>query len=452
MRILTLSFAILSLLFFALPATAEESLLDIKEVKSKSGISAWLVEDHSIPVITMQFSFKGAGALQDNVTNQGLTRIASNMLDEGAGDLDSQAFQKELRDLSISLHFSSSRDNFGGKVKTLTHNKKRAFELLQLALSAPRFDDEPLQRMIEANASRLRSSLSDPNWMNARILNDVAFTGHPYALNSGGTLSTLPGISADALRDFVKTRLGKNNLRISIAGDITEKELAPLLDRIFGNLPQVNLLPAPDITIQNQGKIYLHEKDIPQTVIEMMQPGIGRDDPDYQYAQIMNFILGSSGFGSRLTEEIREKRGLTYGIYSSFYSLDHVKGLSVSTSTTNENVGTLLGLVHQEWSKMRDEPITQEELNDAKSYLIGALPLSLTSTDAISRLLLSLQLDDLPINYLDMRNETIQGAQIDDISRVSKRLLDPAKFVTVLSGKPVNANITDFVKELPNAE
>jgi len=460
MKVLHLT--LLLLVIAITPACAREdtdhgALLDIQEVKSDSGITAWLVEDGSIPIISMQFTFKGAGAVNDPTDKQGLARMLSNTLDEGAGDLDSQSFQKELQDLSISLSFNSGRDHFGGSVKTLSKNSDRAFELLKMAVSKPRFDDDPVARMRQSNQSRIRSSISNPDWIAARILNDVAFADHPYARNSGGTLSSLEAITPDDLRAFHKTHIGKNNLVVAVSGDIDAQTLKVKLDEIFGALPDATIKTGADLTLQNAGKIAVYDKDIPQSIVEIMQKGIARDDPDYHAAQVMNFVLGSSGFGSRLTEEIREKRGLTYGVFSSFYNLNHVAAMSVSTSTKNENVPDMLKAIHDEFSKMRDQAIAQNELDDAKSYLLGSLPLSLTSTDKISGLMMSLMRDGLPIDYLDTRKEKIAALALDDISRVAKRLLSPQEFVTVLVGKPPLdqfSNPDDIIKveTLPNVE
>lgn len=452
MRQILRCFVLLILAALPLSAQAKEPLLNIHEVTSEKGISAWLVEDHTIPVIAVQFAFKGAGSSLDPEGKQGLAQLASNTMDEGAGDLTSQMFQKELRDLVASLSFSASRDDFRGSLKTLSKNKERAFELLQMAINKPRFDTEPVERMRQANQSRIRSNLSDPDWIAARLLNDTAFSGHPYALNSGGTLTSLSAITTNDLKKFHKTMLGRNNVYVAVSGDITPEELKIRLDELFADLPDVTLQAPADLDIQNQGKIVLYKKDIPQTLIQIMQPGIDSHDPDYHTAQIMNFILGSSGFGSRLTEEIREKRGLTYGVYSSFYNLDHLNGLTVSTSTKNENVLQMLALIRAEWKKMRSTPITEKELADAKSYLIGSLPLSLTSTDNIAGLLLSLQLDDRLANYLDLRENAIEAVTIEDVSRVSAQLLAEDTFVTILVGDPAGIEKATLVEKIPNAE
>ncbi|MBK7360926.1 MAG: insulinase family protein [Micavibrio sp.] len=443
----------LLILFIAFPAHARDKVLDIEQVTSPGGIKAWLVEDHSVPVIAMQFGFRGVGGALDPVDKQGLSRMLSNTLDEGAGELDSQTFQKELRDLSIGLSFGSDRDDFSGSLKTLSQNKKRAFELTALALTKPRFDEEPVKRMREANQSRIRSSLTDPDWMTARIMNDRAFEGHVYSQNSGGSLSSLEKISPEDLRAFHKNNIGKNNLVVAVSGDMTKEELATTLDNIFGDLPDVKPpAQAPDIALQNAGKVFVFKQDIPQTIVEMMQPGIDRHHPDYQLAQVMNFVLGSSGFGSRLTEEIREKRGLTYGIYSYFIDMKHFDGLQVSTSTETKNTAEMISLVKVEWEKMKNEPISEQELQDAKSYLIGSLPLGLTSTDDIAGLLLSLQMDEMPVDYLEQREDKIKNATAADVQRVAKELLDSNKMITVLTGNPENIAGSVPIEKLPNVE
>jgi zinc protease len=162
-------------------------------------------------------------------------------------------------------------------------------------------------------------------------------------------------------------------------------------------------------------------------------------------------VLGSSGFGSRLTEEIREKRGLTYGIYSYLYELNAMQGLAVSTSTAAENVPEMLELIKAEFTTMASAPITDSELSDAQSYLVGSLPLSLTSTNKIAGLMLSLQSDGLPIDYLDQREAAIKAVTVQDIEKVAKDLLKPDNMTMVLVGKSGVENAIT-VEDLPNVE
>lgn len=429
----------------------QSKYLNIQSVESAGHIQAWLVEDHTIPVIALQFSFSGAGSKTNSADKQGLAQLASNTMDEGAGDIKSQEFQKILTDKSITLRFNAARDHFGGQVKTLTHNKDKAFELLKLALTKPRFDAEPVDRMRASNQSRLKSSLSNPKWMAARLQNDRIFEGHPYALNSGGTLTSLAKITPDDLRAFHKT-LGKNKLIIGVAGDITAQELKTLLDDVFGDMPDTEISTTDTFTLKNSGKIYMYEQNIPQTIISISQRGVRRQDADYHAAKVMNFILGASGFGSRLMEEIREKRGLTYGIYSYFLEYKETEVMHVSTSTVNEKVQEMMGLIYAQWDKMKNEPVSEKELQDAKSYLIGSLPLSLTSTDSIASILLSLQRNNMPINYLDKRSAEIRKVTAKDIKNVAKRILNKDNFTTILVGNPQGFEKAEIITQLPNVE
>jgi zinc protease len=450
LRIASLTLAMTLMLI--VPANAKG--LDIEEFTSPKGIKAWLVEDHSVPVIALSFAFKNAGSKNETVATQGLARLLSNTMDEGAGELDSTAFQKALLDNSISLGFTADRDDFGGSLKTLTRHKAKAFDLLKLALTQPRFDQEAVDRMVAANQSRIRSSLADPDWIAARLMNDIAYKGHPYALNSGGTLTSLAALKPEDLRAYLKDQLSRDRLKIGVSGDIAPGELGPLLDSIFGALPEkaAGAKTVEPAKFAGQGTVTLYSKDIPQTIIEVTAPGISRHDPAFHDAELLNFILGGSGFGSRLTEEIREKRGLTYGIYTGLVNMDQADSLSLGTSTKNASVKELMDLITAEWTKMRDKGVTAQELKDAQSYLIGSVPLSLTSTDKIAGFLTSVQTEGFGKDYLDKREAAIKGATVARLKAVGDRLLDPALFTIVLVGKPDGIVPTQTVTTLPNAE
>jgi zinc protease len=436
----------------SIPQT-DAQVLDIKEIATTSGITAWLVEDHSLPIISLQFSFKGAGAARDGKDKQGLARLLSNTMDEGAGDLTSQEFQKALSDHSITLRFNSGRDNFGGQLKTLSRYQDKAFKLLKLALNSPRFDAEPVERMRQANLSRIKQSMGDPEWINARIFNDVAFAGHPYALNSGGTLTSLKNITAQDLKNHHQTWLTRDNLRIGVTGDITEDKLKDILNDIFGELPKSS--PKNDnqnFTLQNTGKTFVYNKDIPQTIITSALPSIKINDPDYYILRVMNYIYGGGGFGSRLMEEAREKRGLTYGIYSGPMNQDNINIINISTSTKNESTNEMLSIISEEMKTMSNTLVSEDELNSAKSYMTGSMPLSLTSTDKVSGILLNMQLNDRQIDYLDHYKSHINAVTREDIQRVAKNLLTPNKLLTVMVGQPENLDNIETIESLPNVE
>lgn len=434
-------------------APSQAAILNVQTVTSPKGVTAWLVEDHSVPVISLRFQFVGAGAVNDPADKQGLSQILSNTLDEGAGDLDSRAFQAKLNDYSIGLGFSSARDDFGGSVKTLSRYQSTAFDLLKLALTAPRFDKEPVARMVESNLVRIRSNMTDPDWMNARLTNATVFGDHPYAMNTGGTLSSLPKITADDLRAKFKSQFGRDRLLVTVAGDITKDQLSSVLDLVFGGLPEKSVVKEVKAFVPSDGKdVVLYKQDIPQTVVNMVMPGLRHSDADYHAAEIVDFVFGSSGFGSRLTEEVREKRGLTYGIYSDLSEMDHAEQFSVGVATKNESTQEVLDLINQVMGQMVQGGVTDKELKDAKAYLIGSIPLQLTSTDKISGILMSLRSLDLPADYLDQRQIALEKLTKDDVNRVAKRLLQPKSTKIILVGNPKIGDNPRSVSSLPNVE
>lgn len=451
--LLLLAFLIGYLLFFGLRAQAAERFLPITEVKTDSGLSIWLVEDHSLPIIAMQYLFLDSGTSLDPETKQGLVRLLSNTMDEGAADLDSQTFQKTLADNSISLSFSAGRDGFGGQIKTLTRNKDVAFALLEKAMTSPRFDDEPVSRMRDANLSRIRSSMGKPEWMAARLLNDRAFENHAYGKNSGGTLSSLPTIEPNDLRSFKKSYLTKDRLLVAITGDITAEEVKTSLDKTFAALKdKAGDGRISDVALQNSGKVFLYEQPIPQTIVEIMLPSFGHKDEDYYALQVMNYILGGAGFGSRLMDEVREKRGLTYGIYSSLQDYRHTNMIGISTSTKNESAGEVVNIIQTVLKSMQEILVSDKELADAKSYIIGSMPLALSSTDQIASIALNLLVNGFPIDYLDHYAQKINAVTAEDVRRVAKRVLKPENMMTVLVGKPIGIEEAIKIESLPNVK
>jgi zinc protease len=273
-------------------------------------------------------------------------------------------------------------------------------------------------------------------------------------MNSGGTLSSLPRITADDLRAKVKGDLTQDRLLISVAGDITAAELAELLDKTFGEIEKVAAKPvaSTDVKFPAKAQVVLFERDIPQTVVQMSLPGISWIDPDYYAAEVMNFVFGGAGFGSRLMEVIREKRGLTYGIYSGLSHSDYANTLSIGASTRSETTKELLDLTAQQMNEMRQNPITAKELKNAVTYLTGSVPLDLTSTDKISGYMITFQSEGLPKDYLDMRERELKAVTIADVMRVSAHLLSPAQMTTILVGKPDNITPDKTVTTLPNVE
>jgi zinc protease len=424
--------ALVLLALFPVPAQAVE----IKRVVSPGGIEAWLVTDHSVPVVALEAAFAG-GAATDPEGKSGLANLTASLLDEGAGPYDSQAYQTRIEDLASSIRFSASQDNLTATVKTLSENVEAAFELLRLGLTEPRFDPDPVARVRSSILVSLARKAESPNSIASRVWWKHAFGTHPYARPSDGTPEGVAAVTVDDMRRFVKERIARDVLTVAVVGDITPERLAPLLDATFGTLP-AKAAPAniPEATAAGGGATLLVEKPIPQSVVAFGHAGIKREDPDWYAALITNYILGGGGFTSRLTTEVREKRGLAYGVYSYLAPLEHAGVLLGGVATENGRVAESIDIIRQEWRRMRDEGPTEAELESAKTYLTGSFPLQFDSTDRIAAILVDMQQKRLGIDHLDRRNALIDAVTLEDAKRVARRLLQPDALTFVVVGAP----------------
>ena len=418
--------------FALVPARA----IEIQRVVSPGGVEAWLVEDHTNPIIAVRFAFDGGAAL-DPEGREGLAEMVSSLLDEGAGDLDSQAFQRRLEDLAVRLRFDAGRDTFGGHLRTLTRNRDAAFDLLRLALTAPRFDDEPVARIRNQILAGLRRELEDPDTIASRTLSRALFPDHPYGRPVGGTPESIAAITTGGLKRFVEQRLARANLVIGVVGDITPEVLARLLDSTFGGLPERAAAGrVADTKPAASNETIVVTKPVPQSAIVFGQEGIKRDDPDFYAAYVMNYVLGGGGFTSRLYDQVREKRGLAYSVYSSLYPLDHAALIVGGAGTANARVAETLSVVREEWRRLAAGGLTEKELADAKTYLTGSFPLRFTSSGRIASMLVGMQRDNLGIDYLERRNSYIEAVTLNDVNRVARRILDADRLIVVVVGEP----------------
>lgn len=408
----------------------------IVEVTSPGGITAWLIEDHTLPLIAVDFRFEGGAAL-DPEGQEGRANLAMDLLDEGAGDLDSHAFKSRVEDLSVRLDFEASHDAVGGTMRTLSANADKAFDLLRLSLTSPRFDPAAIERVKSQVAAELREDEEAPRVIADRIWWRTAFPDHPYGRRPAGTLETVAKLGADDLHRFVAERFARDNLILGVVGDITPERLKALLDVTFGALPaHATPVTVAETAAVDEGALYVVNLPIPQSVVMFGERGIKRDDPDWYAALVMNEILAGDGLTSRLTAEIREKRGLAYGVGAGLSPLRHAGVLYGRVATRNDRVGDTLQILRAEWARFRDDGPTQAELDAAKKYLIGAFPLSLDTTSRLAALLVSLQVEKLGTDYIAQRATALAAVSVDDVRRIAKRLLDPERLRIVIVGAP----------------
>jgi zinc protease len=422
---------------FIVIASTTGHAFSVQEITSPGGIKAWLVEDKAVPLIAMNFSFKG-GNILDPEGKEGVSQFLTGMMDEGAGEVLSKEFQEKRDALAFRMSFDSGRDYFEGSFQTLSRNRDASVEMLRLAITSPRFDAAPLERVRQQFLVSIRGKKEDPqsiafdNWM------DEALPGDPYARQSEGTEATMSKMTADDLKAAHKRIFNRSTLQVAVVGDIDAAELGPLLDKLFDGLPEGGVgahVPPPELAAGPKLKIVA--RDIPQSIIVFGHEAIKRNDPDFLPAYVMSEILGGGGLHSRLTDEIREKRGLTYGVSLGLSPMARI-GLYVGMlQTSNEKAGEALALVREVMARMAAEGPTQAELDEAKTFLTGSYALRFSSNGAIASQLLSLQQQGLGIGYILSRNSFIESVTLDQVKAQAKRLLHPDRLIVSVVGKPV---------------
>jgi zinc protease len=419
-----------------LTAAPSASAVQIEKITSPSGIEAWLVREQTVPLVTLNYAFHG-GSSQDEADKAGTANFAADLLDEGAGDLSGKTFHERLENHAIELSFEVERDYFHGSLRTLNEHREEAFDLLRLALTAPRFEADAIEMVRGQELSNLRRDTTNPNQIASQIWWQTAFPGHPYGRESKGTLETMPRISADDIRDYVHRAFARNELTVSIVGDVDAKTAGELIDRAFATLPaKSDLKPVADATPRGLGRRIVINLDVPQAVVAFGGPGIARNDPDFMAAYIVNHILGGGSFSSRLYKEVREKHGLAYGVSDSLVWFRRAAVLLGGTATRADRTGDALAIIEHEIKRMAEEGPTADELAAAKSFLKGSYGLALDTSGKIAAQLTQIQLDNLGIDYIQRRGAMIDAVSIEDAKRVAKRLYGGGMLVTV-AGRPI---------------
>jgi len=426
-------------LVIALPARAE---IAIQQVTSPGGLDAWLVEEHSIPFTALEIRFRG-GASLDAPGKRGAINLMTATLEEGAGEMDAQAFAEAREALAASYSFDVGDDSLAISAQFLSENRDAAVALLREALNAPRFDQVALDRVSAQVQANLKARATDPNAIAAETFARLAYGDHPYGSDLSGTPESVAALTRDdilAAKDRVMTR---DRVYVAAVGDITAEELGRIMDDLLGDLPATGAPMPEDVAFGATGGVTVVPFDTPQSVVQFGQPGMSIQDPDFFAAYILNTILGGGGFNNRLTEEVREKRGLTYGIRSYLIDSDHSDAVMGLVSSTNAKTAEALDVIRAEWAKIAEDGITQDELDQAKTYLTGAYPLRFDGNGPIARILVSMQMDGYAPDYVIHRNSYIEAVTLDEANRVAARLFRPEALRFVVVGMPEGVTSTE---------
>tara|TARA_R110002049_G_scaffold135950_9_gene295572 strand:+ start:612 stop:1922 length:1311 start_codon:yes stop_codon:yes gene_type:complete len=416
----------------ALPARAE---VDIQTVTSPGGIEAWLVEEHSLPFVAVEIAFVGGTSL-DVEGKRGAVNLMTGLLEEGSGDLDARGFARAKEELATSFGFSANSEQLTISARFLTENFDASVALLRDAIQKPRFDDGDIERVRAQVLSGLAFDAKDPNEIAAKTFASMAYGEHPYGTVDTGTPESVAALTRDDLLEAHSNVLVRDRVLVGAVGDITPEQLGALLDAVLGDLPESGPMLPPMVEPQITGGTTVVEFDTPQAVALFGQRGIGVGDDDYFAAVLLNQIIGGGSFESRLMQEVREKRGLTYGVYSYLYSRDLANAYMGSVSSANDRIAEAITLIRDQWRLAAEEGVTPEELDAAKTYLTGAYPLRFDGNSTIAGILVGMQLIGLEPDYVKTRNDRVESVTLEDVKRVAGELMDPDALHFVVVGKP----------------
>ena len=424
---------ILGALLWAGAVQAETS---VKTLTSPGGLSAWVLEEPAIPFTALNIMFSGGAAL-DPPDKRGAAFLMTGLLEEGAADLDSQAFAAAKEALSASFSFDVSDDTLSISVRVLTENRAEALALLKTALMQPRFDPDAIERVRQQVLSILASNAQDPTDIAQRVWAEQAFGDHAYGTSYEGTESSVAALTRADLLAAHQNLLVRDALSISAVWDITAEELGPILDDLLGDLPAGSALEPAPLELDIPAGLTVMDIPTPQSVAIFGHSGIDRAHPDFFAAFILNTILGGQGIESRLTAEVREKRGLTYGISTVLISKDRANVMLGQVASANDRIGAAIEVIRDEWRKLARDGVTAEELQAAQTYLTGAYPLRFDGNSQIARILVGMQRQGLGLDYIKTRNAKINAVTLPEINRVAAQLLKPEALNFVVAGQPI---------------
>jgi len=424
--------ALLLSVILALGAMTAARAIEVGEVQSPGGLKAWLVEDYTVPIITVSVHFRG-GSTQDPVGKEGMANLLSALFDEGAGPYDSKTFQARIEKLGIELGYSDGRDGFSGMLRTLRDDRADAFEMMRLSLTDLHFEPDAVGRMRSALQAGIIRRAGQARTKASEALRASVFGEHPYARPTRGTVESLASITPEDLRQHFGRIFARDNLTVSVVGAISAEETAKMLDAVFGALPaKADLIPVPQAQMRFGETIRITERT-PQAIVAMAFPGVTRASPEFFAAYLANHILGGGTFSSRLYNEVREKRGLAYSVSSSMASYDHAAYISAGTGTRADSVAKTLEVMRGEIARMAESGPTQEELDAAKKYVIGSYAIrNLDTTSKVASALTSMQTENLGIDYIERRRDLISAVTLVQVREAARKLLGVEPTVVVV--------------------
>ena len=412
--------------------------LDILDVPTRAGAIAWMAPVPSVPVIAVELSFS-AGVNTEPADKRGLRTTVADMLNEGAGDLNSQAFQAQAERLGIYIQARPNRDFFRIGMTAPSIHAAEAFRLLNLAMTSMRVEQTDLDRVIARNVASVKRRTERPKSRASHALMEAIYPGHPYGEMVRGTLDGLKAVKANDVKAYALDWLTIEGLVIGLVADFDEQQAGEYLDVLLSGLTIAQPSSGSqvkDVTPAVKTDVQILAQDVPQSAIQFALPAVTRNHPDWLPLVLTTRIAGGASMTSRLFANVRRDRGLAYSVGLSALNFLHSGVLMGYTGTANESVGITLGVIRETLANLAQNGPSKQELADAKTNLIGSLPLALDTNEALADMLVHMQVYDMGRDYLDRRADLISAVTMKDVKRVAQRYMNPNHMTVVVVGAP----------------
>jgi zinc protease len=407
--------------------------LNVQREVFRNGLTLLVVERHHLPIVKVTVGFK-AGSLKEPEEKSGLANLTAILLTSGTKTRTETEINEEVEYVGASLSGSGGDDYITVDLSVLKKDIHLGFDLLSDVLLNPSFPEDELDKKRERVKGRLKAQEEDPRFVASKEFKKSVFGRHPYGRLVAGSAETLDKISRSDLVEFHKAFYTSNNAIMSVVGDVTVNEVKKLLERYFLKWESGELKESPSLepATGKKKELIIIDKDLTQANIALGHVGIRRDNPDYYAVSVMNYILGGGGFASRLMQNIREEKGLVYDIHSIFSADKYSGSFQVILQTKNESANTAIEEILEEMIMITKQPVSDEELSDAQSFLTGSFPMRIETSSRIATFLVAVEFYELGIDYIDKYREYINSVTKDDVLRVAKKYLDAKNVVLVV--------------------
>lgn len=409
---------------------------------TSNGMTVLVLEQHFLPIVEIHALVK-VGSAQDPPEKAGLSNLVASLLDEGTTTRTSKQLAEQIDFVGGSLGAHAGEDFSTASVRVLQKDIDLGFILLADILQHPTFPKQEFERVRSQIQGELSSDNDDPGHVAMKAFNQLIFQNHPYRWPVSGTEETLKKITLADVQNFYAKEYLPNQVILTIVGDVTVEQATALVQTHFGSWKKgpVQLRPVKKPAAIDKKVVQLIEKDLTQSTILVGHLGISRTNPDFYAVTVMNHILGAGGFSSRLMDSIRDKQGLAYGI-TSHYDARAMPGsfwinLQTRTETTNQAITNVLS----EMAAIREAPVTDQELAEAKAFLMGSFPLRLDSTAKMAQVLSQVEFYGLGFGYFSQYTKWIERVTKEDVQRVARQYLNPQHYALVVVGNIVKAKV-----------